>query len=291
VFEVGRFELRPGLRADRDAFSDDTYVGPRFAATYTASPDLRFSLTSGIYYESPPLLVRAANADNFDLANEEITHIGVGFDYDINERWNVILEAYYQQLDDLIVDQSRASGRALNAGDGDNSGIDLVLQRAFENGWSADFTYSWNDSSQDDNDGRGSYTPDFSREHFASIGARWEVTDRLQIAGRWKWGSGRPGDHFIIHEDVLPPALGLTRASKEITAINATTLGDYQSLNVRVDYRRRFFYTDFVFFLDLINVYAADRGSPQAFNPITGAEVDEDAGVFPQFGVILERAW
>jgi hypothetical protein len=41
----------------------------------------------------------------------------------------------------------------------------------------------------------------------------------------------------------------------------------------------------------LINVYAADRGSPQAFNPITGAEVDEDAGVFPQFGVILERAW
>jgi hypothetical protein len=291
VFEVGRFELRPGLRADRDAFSDDTYVGPRFAVTYTAAPDLRFSLTSGIYYESPPLLVRAANPDNFDLANEEITHIGVGFDYDINERWNVILEAYYQQLEDLIVDQSRASGRALNSGDGENSGIDLVLQRAFENGWSADFTYSWNDSSQDDNDGRGSYTPDFSREHFASIGARWEVTDRLQIAGRWKWGSGRPGDRFIIHEDVLPPALGLTRASKEITEINATTLGDYQSLNLRVDYRRRFFDTDFVFFLDMINVYAADRGSPQAFNPITGAEVDEDAGVFPQFGVILERAW
>ncbi len=291
VFDVGRFSLRPGLRVDRDAFSDETYVAPRFSVLYSAAPDLRFSLTSGLYYESPRLLVRAANPNNFDLSNEEIAHIGVGLDYDINEQWNIILEAYYQELDDLIVDLSRASGRALNAGDGENSGIDLVVQRSFGNGWSADFTYSWNDSSQDDNDGRGSYTPDFAREHFASIGARWEVTDRLQIAGRWKWGSGRPGDRFIIHEDVLPPSLGLTRASKEITEVNATTLGDYQSLNVRVDYRRRFWGTDFVLFLDVINVYGADRGSPQDFNPITGAEIDEDASAFPQFGLILERAW
>jgi hypothetical protein len=291
VIEAGRFEIRPGLRLDRDAFSDDTYVAPRLSVSYAATTDLRFSLTSGLYYESPRFLVRAANADNADLANEEIAHIGVGLSYDINEDWNVMLEAYYQTLDDLVVDQSRASGRALNAGEGSNQGIDLVLQRAFGRGWSADFTYSWNDASQDDNDGRGSYTPDFAREHFASLGVRWEVSDRLQVAGRWKWGTGRPGDRFIIHEDVLPPALGLTRASKEITALNATTLEDYQSLNIRVDYRRRFYGTDVVLFLDVINVYGADRGAPLDFNPITGAEIDDDPSAFPQFGLILERAW
>lgn len=290
VIELDRFEFRPGLRVDRDDFSEETYWSPRFSVGYTATPNLRFSLTSGIYYESPQFLVRAADPDNFDLANEKITHVGVGLDYDFGEVWNLIAEAYYQDLDDLVVDVSRADLRARNSGEGSNSGFDIVLNRAFGNSWSADLTYSYNRGRQNDNDGRGSYTPDFSREHFFSVGGRWEITDRLQLAARWKWGSGRPGDRFIIHEDVLPGDF-LLRASKEITEKNATTLGDYQSLNIRVDYRRRIASVDLVLFLDVINVFGAERGSPQDFNPITGQEIDDDGNPFPQFGFILERAW
>lgn len=290
VVELGLFDLRPGLRVDRDAFSEETYVSPRLSLGYRATPKMRFSVTSGLYYESPRFLVRAANPDNFDLANEEIAHISLGLDYRFNDAWGVTAEVYHQVLDDLVVEQSRTNRRAVNAGDGSNNGLDLVLQRAFDNGWSADLTYSYNRARQDDNDGLGSYTADFSREHFFSVGGRWEVTDRLQLAARWKWGSGRPGDAFIIHRDVLPGA-GLLRASKEITEENAFTLGDYQSLNVRVDYRRRLGPVDVVLFLDVINVYGADRGSPQDFNPITGQQIEDDASPFPQFGLILERAW
>ena len=290
VVELGPFELRPGLRVDQDAFSEETYLSPRFSVAYAATPTLRFSLTGGLFYESPRFLTRAANPDNFDLGNEEITHVSLGLDYTINDAWNVIAEVYHQELDDLVVDQSRASRRALNAGDGTNSGFDLVLQRAFDNGWSADLTYSYNRGRQDDNDGLGSYTPDFSREHFFSVGSRWEINERLQLAARWKWGGGRPGDAFIIHQNVIPES-GLVRASKEITEQNATTLGDYQSLNVRVDYRRRFGPLDVVLFLDVINLYGAERGSPRDFNPITGRQIDDDASPFPQFGLILERAW
>jgi len=288
--ELGRFELRPGLRVDRDAFSEETYLSPRFSVAYSATPALRFSLTSGLYHESPRFLTRSADPANFDLANEKIAHVSLGLDYTINDAWNAIAEVYHQELDDLVVDRSRTNRRALNAGEGTSSGFDLVLQRAFDNGWSADLTYSYNRGRQDDNDGRGSYTPDFSREHFFSVGSRWEVTDRLQLAARWKWGSGRPGDAFIIHENVMPGS-GLLRASKEITEQNATTLGDYQSLNVRVDYRRRFGPMDVVLFLDVINLYGAERGAPQDFNPITGRQIDEEASPFPQFGLILERAW
>jgi hypothetical protein len=290
VFEIGRFDLRPGLRVDRDAFADDTYLSPRLSLGYTATPDLRFALTTGIFYEAPQFLVRAASPENFDLENERITHFSLGLDYNWGEDWTVIAELYHQQLDDLIVDQSRTTGTALNVGDGSNSGFDLVLQRAFGNRWSADFTYSYNRGRQDDNDGRGSYTPDFSREHFVTVGGRWEITDRLQLAARWKWGSGRPGDAFIINRDVLPGNT-LLRASKEITARNVTTLGDYQSLNVRVDYRRRMGPLDLVLFLDVINIYGAERGAPLDFNPITGEEIEDEGNPFPQFGLILERAW
>ena len=275
---------------DRDAFSEETYVSPRFSVGYAATPSLGFSLTTGVFYESPRFLVRAADPDNFDLANEKISHVSVGLDYDFAESWNLITEVYYQQLDDLVVDDGRANNRARNQGEGTNSGFDVVLQRAFGNRWSGDLTYSYNRGRRDDNDGRGSYVPDFSREHFFSVGARWELSDRLQLAARWKWGSGRPGDAFIIHENVLPGDQ-LLRASREITQPNATTLGDYQSLNVRVDYRRRVASVDLVLVLDVINIYGAKRGSPQDFNPITGQDIEDEGAPFPQFGLILEKAW
>jgi hypothetical protein len=290
AFEVGRFDVRPGVRVDDDDFSDETYVSPRLSIGYNASPDLRFSLTSGLFYESPRLLTRASAPQNFGLKNEEITHFGLGMDYRFADHWRFIAEAYYQELDDLVVDESRATGRAGNQGDGTNRGFDLVLQRAFDNGWSADMTYSYNDGSQDDNDGRGSYTPDFSREHFFAVGGRWEITDRLQVAARWKWGSGRPGDAFIIHDDVLPGS-GLFRASKEITAQNVDTLGDFQSLNIRIDYRRPIGSVDLVTFFDIVNVYGAESGAPAEFNPRNGQLVEDDGGLFPLIGIIFEKAW
>ena len=290
VFTAGRFEFRPGLRLDRDDFSSDSYLSPRLAASYLATPALRFSLTAGRFHESPRFLLRAADPANFDLANETITHFGIGLDYRLGDAWKLIAEAYYQALDDLVVDESRATGRAANAGEGSNRGFDLVLRRDFGERWSADMTYSYNQGRQDDNDGRGSYTPDFSREHFFAVGGRWEITRRLQLAARWKWGSGRPGDAFVVHRDVLPDS-GLWRASQEITATNALTLGDYQSLNLRIDYRRRIGPLDLVLFLDVINVYGAGNGTPRAFNPRNGELVDNEGNPFPLVGLIFERAW
>jgi hypothetical protein len=85
VVEAGRFELRPGLRVDRDAFSEETYVAPAWSVSLRRLTGPALFLTSGLYYESPRFLVRAANPDNFDLANEEIAHFGLGLDYD-NQR-------------------------------------------------------------------------------------------------------------------------------------------------------------------------------------------------------------
>jgi hypothetical protein len=258
AFTLGRFDVRPGLRVDRDDFSAQTYTAPRLSIGYEASPVLRLSLTAGVFHESPRFLVRAANPANFDLKNEEIRHLGLGLDYQLGAAWNLVAEIYYQALDDLVVDEGRTTQASANAGEGTNTGFDLVLRRAFGDRWSADMTYSYNRARLDDNDGRGRYTADFSRDHFFAVGGRWEITDRLQIGARWKWGSGRPGDASIVHEDVLPGS-GLLRFSREITGENAITLGDYQSLNVRLDYRRRLGPMDVVAFVDIINIYGAEK--------------------------------
>jgi hypothetical protein len=290
VFDWGDATLRAGLRYDRDGFSEENLVSPRIGFNYTASPKLRLSATAGIFYESPRNLVRAANADNFDIESEKLTHFGAGFDYQFGDNVNLLVEAYYQQLDNRLVDAGRTTGRITNAGEGTNTGVDLVLTRRFDQGWSADFVYSWNRYRVDDNDGRGEYDWDFNREHFVSVGGRWEINERWQVAGRWKYGSGQPTYRYIIHDDVLAPNPPV-RYSQERTATNVDRGEAFHSLDIRVDYRRPIGPVDLVLFLDVLNVYGGPAGLQPEFNILTGEIVEEEEETLPLLGLIVEYAW
>ena len=175
VFDFGLWDLRAGLRYDRDGFADESLVSPRLAANWRLSPVTRLSATAGIFYQSPRFLVRSASTDNFDISNEEITHFSVGLQHDFGRNWRLLVEPYYQQLDNLVVAEGRTSGRVTNDGEGTNYGVDVVVSRFFDNGWSANATYSYNNARYDDNDGNGKYDADFNRPNLFSIGGSWEI--------------------------------------------------------------------------------------------------------------------
>jgi hypothetical protein len=290
VFDWGDANLRAGVRYDRNGFSDENLVSPRIGFNYTVSPRLRLSATTGIFYEQPSNLARAADPLNFDLESEELTHFGFGFDYQLADNLNLLVEAYYQDLDNLLVEDSRTNGRISNDGEGSNYGVDLVLTRQFRGGWSADFVYSWNRYRVDDNDGRGKYDWDFNREHFVSVGGRWEITDRWQVAARWRYGSGLPIDRYIIHDDVLAPNPPV-RYSKEITETNVERGDAFHSLDVRVDYRRPMGPVDLVLFVDVLNIYGGPSGDEPELNILTGELIDDEGDAFPLLGIIIEYAW
>jgi hypothetical protein len=290
IFEFGAWDLRTGLRFDRDGFAGESLVSPRLAANWRMSPATRLSATAGVFYQSPRYLVRAASPDNFDISNERITHFSVGIEHDFGQNWRLLVEPYYQQLDDLVVAEGRTSGRVTNDGDGTNYGVDVVLSRFFDNGWSANATYSYNNAQYDDNDGNGKYDADFSRPNFFSVGGSWEINERWKIGARWKWAEGRPTDDFIINEDVLGPGQPL-RYSKELTATNALRLDDYHSLNLRIDYRRPVGPVDLVAFIDVINVYGGPGVNSQEFDPRRGVIIVEENEAFPIIGIIFERTW
>jgi hypothetical protein len=290
VFEFGPWELRAGLRYDYDGFADESLVSPRLAANWRPEPDLRVSATAGVFYQSPRFLVRGASPENFDIENERITHVSVGFERYFGPRWSLLVEPYYQWLDNLVVEQERTSGRVTNDGDGTNLGLDVVLSRNFADGWFGNVVYSYNDARIDDNDGLGEHDADFSREHFFSIGGSWEITERWKVGARWKWATGRPTDDFIINSDVLGPGQPL-RYSKELTDRNALRLDDYHSLNIRVDYRLPLGPVDLVAFLDVINLYGGPGGGSQEFDPRRGVIVEDEGEAFPIIGLIFERSW
>jgi hypothetical protein len=290
VFEFDSWDVRGGLRYERDGFSGESLVAPRLAANWRPSPGTRVSATAGVFYQSPRFLVRSASPDNFDIENERTTHFSIGLERQIGRNWTLLVEPYYQQLDNLIVAEGRTSGRVSNAGEGSNLGVDAVLSRRFSNGWFANIVYAYNDARIDANDGLGEYDTDFNRPHFFSAGGSWEINERWKVGARWKWASGRPTDDFVINEDVLGPGQPL-RYSKELTRTNALRLENYHSLNVRVDYRRELGWVDLIAFIDVINVYGGPGGNSLEFDPRNGINIIEENEAFPIFGLIFERAW
>jgi hypothetical protein len=290
LFEFDEWDLRAGLRYERDGFSDESLLAPRLAANWRPAPGRRISATAGVFYQSPRFLVRSASADNFNIENERITHFSVGVEQQIGQNWTLLVEPYYQQLDNLIIAEGRTSGRVTNDGEGQNFGVDVVLSRRFNNGWFANVVYAYNDARIDANDGLGEYDADFNRPHFFSAGGSWEISDRWKVGARWKWASGRPTDDFVINEDVLGPGQPF-RYSKELTRTNALRLENYHSLNIRVDYRRELGWVDLIAFIDVINVYGGPGANSLEFDPRNGINVVEENEAFPIFGLIFERAW
>jgi len=289
VFKRGAWDFRTGVRLERDGLTDESLVSPRFSLTWRPSRSLRYFATAGLFHQSPRFLDLAANAAN-KLENEEITHASVGLEFFPNDTWSVLTEAYYQDLANLVVDQDRASGTFANIGDGTSYGVDVVVTGTLREGLYASATYSYNNAEVDRKDGRGDVADEFSREHVATLGLTWEITDRWKVAGRYKYLSGRPEDAFTIHEDVLGPGQPL-RFSRETTERNVGRKSGYGVLNVRVDYRRAFGPIDVTTFLDVINLTAASSTDDTEFDYRRGVNVKDDSEAEPLIGLRLDYAW
>ena len=291
VFGGDRWDFRAGVRYEHDGFSGRGHVSPRFSANYRLSPTTRLAATAGTFFQSPRFLERAADPDNFGLRSERVDHLSLGVERRFGDNWDVLVEAYRQRLADLVTEGDAVTGVATNAGEGTAFGVDVVANRRFDNGWSANAVYSFNDSTRDDRDGLGEYPPDYNHRHMFSLGARWEITQRWQAGFRWKYATGRPRDEFVVHEDVLAGIGGPLRYSQEFTTRNTARWDDFHTLNVRLDYRRPVGPVDLVAFLDILNVYGGSASDELEFNPATGSIVADDGDVFPLIGIRFEKTW
>jgi hypothetical protein len=289
VFERGSWDVRTGLRLERDGFTGESLASPRFGFNWRPSGSARYFATAGLFHQSPRFLDAAANEAN-DLENEEITHTSIGLEYFLADNWSVLTEAYYQDLANLVVDLDRTRGTFANIGEGSSYGVDVVLRGTIREGLYATATYSYNDAEVDRKDGRGAVADEFSREHVATLGLTWEITDRWKVAGRYKYLSGRPEDVYLIHADVLGAGQP-ERFSRETIARNVGRKPSYGLLNVRVDYRRAFGPVDMTAFLDVINLTGSSSTDETEFDYRRGVNVKDDSEAEPLIGLRLDYAW
>jgi hypothetical protein len=165
-----------------------------------------------------------------------------------------------------------------------------VVNGTLRDGIYATATYSYNDAEVDRKDGRGALAAEFSREHVATLGLTWEISDRWKVAGRYKYLSGRPDNVYVVHADVLGPGQPL-RYSRETIERNVGRKSGYGLLNVRVDYQRSFGPIDVTAFLDVINVTAASSSDDSEFDYRRGVDVEDDSEAEPLIGLRFDYAW
>ncbi len=284
---VNNWEFRAGLRYDKDNFSQQDIYSPRAAATWLASSQLRITGTVGRYNQTPTFTQRASAPGNALLENEIVDQFSLGFAYTLAEDLEFFVEPYYQSMSKLIAQPQNSLRERVNTGEGKAFGFDSALTRSFADGWSANITYSYNDSQVKDTPDGEYYDADFGRPHSVSLGGIWEINERWKISARWKYASGRPSDSYVVHEDVLGPGEPL-RYSRETVAFNTGRYGAYNSLNMRLDYRRAFGRTNVIAFVDIINMLGASNPSNTGFNERNGQEVDSDGSAVPLVGLRLE---
>lgn len=289
VFERGDWDFRAGMRLEREGLTGQSFASPRLSINWRPGGTIRYFATAGRFHQSPRFLQLAANQSN-DLETEEMTHGSLGLEFVPNSRWSALIEAYYQDLDNLVVDLDRASGRFSNIGDGTSYGLDIVVNGTIRDGIYATATYSYNDAEVDRKDGRGDVAAEFNREHVATLGLTWEISDRWKVAGRYKYLSGRPDDVFIVHSNVLGPGQPL-RFSRETIERNVGRKSGYGLLNLRIDYRRAFGPIDVTTFLDIINVTAAAASDDIEFDYRRGVNVEDDSEAEPLIGLRFDYAW
>ena len=287
TFEFDRWELRPGLRVDKDGISNETLVSPRLGSRWTISDKIKLSATAGRYIQAPRFNDRAADENNKDIENEIVDQLSLGVNYLLTPNVEFLIEPYYQDLKNLVVETDGVNQTVSNLGEGRSFGVDTAISRRFSHGWSGNINYSYNDARVKDGKNMPYYDADFSRPHSFSLGGIWEMNDRWKFSFRWKWATGTPRDEFIIHENVLESGQPL-RFSKEIITTNTERYSHFHSLNFRIDYRRTFGNTSLISFFDVINAYGSDNPSSSEFNERTGKDVIEEGEVLPLIGVRLE---
>lgn len=287
AFYIGGVTLRPGVRFDRDGISDESLWSPRLSADWQVGSATRLSATAGVYYQTPRVLELAADPTNNRLENERTNQVSLGLEHYLTPDLKIAGEVYYQDLENLVVPGDETSGLAFNSGTGDGAGFDFSVQKRLSNEWSTTLAYSYARAKRDDNLGDGEYDADFHRPHVLTLAAAWQPNDRWAFAAKWKYGSGRPTDGFIINADIFNDPNNL-RFSKEITTNNTERLRAFHALNLRVDYRRRIGGVSVITFLDVINAYGRTNIDSLEFDERRGVNVFGDLSVFPQIGLKLE---
>lgn len=151
--------LNAGVRGMYYDLNEDTAIEPRAAINWKLNDKHKINVGYGLHNQTLPLPLQLATKvidgiktnPNRDLGFITSNHYVIGHDFKINASWRSKIEVYYQDLSNVPVDKTATAFSALNigadfgfpidkndlisTGTGSNKGIELTVEKFFNQGF------------------------------------------------------------------------------------------------------------------------------------------------------------
>jgi len=184
-----KFKSSIGLRYSKVRASNNVDMkgfSPRVGLEYQLSENLLLISNWGKYLQRPEGSTLLAGFGNPGLKFTKAEHRIIGFEYQHSPLWKVKVEAYQKIMDKLVlvIPETAPPDNFENIGEGDATGIDLLIKREYANrklGW---LSYSYARSSRTTFNGN---KRDFSGDQPHTLSMVWSQP----LWGgwkRWSWG-------------------------------------------------------------------------------------------------------
>jgi hypothetical protein len=302
--------LTGGLHFQYMNVSDDFVVEPRTALSWQFRPNQRFSIAYGMHSQNVPFPIFFFNEQVADGVFEQTNtglgflrshHYVVGYDRKLGDDWRLKVEAYYQDLFDIPIEDDPNSsysvinegadfvfderGSLVNNGSGRNYGIELTLEKFFSRGYYGLLTTSLFESNYKGGDGIERSTA-FNNQYVINIlaGKEWKLggeegNKALTFDTRFSTSGGRP---------ITPVNLAASIARGDEVLFEELAFSEQLDPYIRWDVKFGFRVNSrkkkisHQFFVDLQNVLNTTNEFTRRYNDLT-QEVNsvEQIGFFP----------
>ncbi len=282
-----RLTLNPGVRYDHTGFNKEDLVSQRISGSVALNNDQSINFAAGIYYQDPSYINIASQPRGHTLTSEQTTQYIAGYKKQFSSDLKFVVEGWYKQLDNLIVQPKTGESYLTNDGTGFAYGGDINLTKRLSKNYYGQIGYSYMVSKRDDHDGQGEYDYIFSQPHVVSLLGSYNPNKKWIFSGKFRYSTGRPTDKYIVHSNVFNDA-SYMRYSQQIIEKNGDRLNDFVSLDLRADYKVQRNKTAITAFVDIVDIFNQFNQNEAIFQPLTGNVYYLGLAIFPTFGVRLE---
>jgi TonB family protein len=271
ITPVKGLKLMPGVRVDYTHDTGDWTADPRFGFRYDLYPsELRTTLKGGIgvYHKPPEPYESIEPFGTPGIGSERAIQYSLGFEQELSRPFEVSVEGFYKDLDQLAVSSPDALGsengkRYDNSGVGRAYGGELLLRykpmgRFF--GWVA---YTLSRSERRDTPDSDWERFDYDQTHILTALGSYKLGRGWQIGARFRYITGTPYTPYV--GGVVDYDAG-SYAPVESARKNSARLPARHQLDLRVDKEWVFQSWKLAAYLDVQNVYNRENTENIGYN-------------------------
>ena len=185
---LGQTTITPGLRYFYNGMMKKGDIDPRVSLRHKLNDMDTIKSAIGQYSISPTGPEMSDDFGNPNLDFEHSYHYIIGWERNLNERWQIDLQAFYKKTIDLVVSDNQLRYR--NKGQRQTRGFELFLRRNLTEktfGW-VSYTYS---VTKERNDTQTPWhTSPYDQTHVANLAGSYKLTGTWDLGTRIKFNSG-----------------------------------------------------------------------------------------------------